>query len=124
MQNHSYVLLNSKERTDLLQRLNQRLCVFDAVVDATGCTVGRIYTEMAVHRLRTMVTDTDGDALRIDELADVMRVNAFDFESNRTDTLLVGMRSKNAYTLDLPHLEQFSCDNAFVGFKVFHANVH
>ena len=53
-----------------------------------------------------------------------MRVNAFDFESNRADTSLISMRSKNAYTLDLSHLEQFACDNAFVGFKIFHANVH
>ena len=79
---------------------------------------------MSVHRLRAMMTDTDGDALRIDELADVMRVNAFDFESNRADTSLISMRSKNAYTLDLSHLEQLACDNAFVGFKIFHANVH
>ena len=73
-------LLNSKERTNFAERLDEGLRVFDRIVDAAGRAVGGIHAEVAVHRLRAVVSDADGDALRVDELADVVRVHAFDFE--------------------------------------------
>mgnify|MGYP007107838084 CR=1 FL=1 len=102
MQNHSYALLNSKKRTDLLQHLNQCLRVFDGIVDATGCAVGCVHAEVTVDRLCAMMSDTNGDALRIDELSNIMRMHAVDFKSHRADALLVGLRSENAHAVDLP----------------------
>ena len=65
-----------------------------------------------------MMSDTNGDALRIDELSNIMRMHAVDFKSHRADALLVGLRSENAHAVDLPHLEEFACDNALVGFEI------
>lgn len=79
---------------------------------------------MAVHRLRAVVSDADGDALRVDELADVVRVHAFDFERDGTDALLVGAGSEDSDAVDIAHFEQFVGDGAFVRLELFHADVH
>ena len=84
----------------------------------------RLEAEVAVHRLRAVVSDADGDALRVDELADVVRVHAFDFERDGTDALLVGTGSEDSDAVDIAHFEQFVGDGAFVRLEVFHADVH
>ena len=44
------------------ERLDEGLRVFDRIVDAAGRAVGGIHAEVAVHRLRAVVSDADGDA--------------------------------------------------------------
>ncbi|GDZ47324.1 hypothetical protein MCC02033_18740 [Bifidobacteriaceae bacterium MCC02033] len=66
----------------------------------------KVHAEVTVDRLRAMMSDTNGDALRIDELANIMRMHAVDFKSHRADEMLVGLRSENENEVDLTNIEE------------------
>ena len=79
---------------------------------------------MPVHRLRAVVSDPDGDALRVDELPDIMRVHAVDVERHRADPVPVLARPQDAHAVDVAKPEQFGSHLMLVRGDGVHTDRH
>ena len=59
------------------------------------------HAEAAVDRLGAVVPDPDGDTGGVEDLADVVRVDAVDDDADRADPVLRGRRAEDADAGDL-----------------------
>ena len=78
--------------TDIGDRVQERVHIVRGVVKVRTGARRRRQPEPAVQRLGAVVADPHGDAPAVQELADVVRVDAGDVECRQADPLLPGRR--------------------------------